>query len=77
MELMGLFFACCSLIAIVCIICYTKYKIDTKNNNIFQDLNHGIRNLNDKFDRYIVYDINQLNEKVQEIVSYIREDKLF
>lgn len=74
---MGLFLVCCSLIVIVCIICYTKYKIDTKNNNIFQDLNHSIRNLNDKFDRYCIYDINQLNEKVQEIVSYIREDKLF
>lgn len=76
MEPMGLFLVCCSLIVIVCIICYTKYKIDTKNNDVFQDLNRGIRNLNDKFDDHM-YEIDKLNEKVQEIVSYIREDKLF
>lgn len=73
---MELIVACCSLIAIICIICYTKYKIDTKNNNTLQDLNQSIRNLNDKFDDHM-YEIDKLNEKVQEIVTYIREDKLF
>lgn len=73
---MELLLICCSLIAIVCIICYTKYKTDITNNNSFRELHRHIGTLDEKIDENAC-DLDTLNEKIDEIVSYIREDKLF